>query len=332
MIKKAKEILLKDGIVAIPTETVYGLAASIQSEIGLKKIFSTKERPFFDPLIVHVSSIEQAKSLVLNWTPAVECLTKKYWPGPLTIVQKKSSLVSDLITSGLETVAIRMPNHPLTLELIDELNIPLAAPSANKFGKTSPTTAEHVKKEFNNLDLFIIDGGPSEVGLESTIISLDEENGSLEISLLRSGQLTLSEICSTLRAQGFIVIIKDKPSKIQVPGHMKHHYMPEKPILFIRNDSPFDFSLQKKDLLKRINDLPHTIEEVQLKKINQLENFCELILSDDSTLAARELYSQLRVSSIGTQDVIIFFEKDLHKKESWSAILDRLMKASTLII
>ncbi len=138
-IKKAADLLKSGDVVAIPTETVYGLAGSIESEKGLHKIFSTKERPFFDPLIVHVNSIDMAKSLTSSWDAACEALAQAFWPGPLTLALKKNEKVSDLITAGLDSVGLRFPSHPVAQEVIKAVGSPLAAPSANKFMRTSPT-------------------------------------------------------------------------------------------------------------------------------------------------------------------------------------------------
>ena len=142
--------LEQSDVVAFPTETVYGLGARIDRPEGLKKIFAIKQRPFFDPLIVHASSTEQAKTCFKEWHAMADHLAKSFWPGPLTLVMPKSELISDMITSGLDSVGVRIPNHNLALQLINAVGVPLAAPSANKFGKTSPTKAEHVKKEFGD--------------------------------------------------------------------------------------------------------------------------------------------------------------------------------------
>ncbi|HRO65991.1 MAG TPA: L-threonylcarbamoyladenylate synthase, partial [Pseudobdellovibrionaceae bacterium] len=140
-LEKAVDLLSKEGVVGMPTETVYGLAARIDRPEGIRRIFSTKERPFFDPLIVHVSSFNQAKTLTTRWSKAAAVLAETFWPGPLTLVLPKADQVNPLITSGLESVGLRMPKHPLALQLITRADCPLAAPSANKFGRTSLTAA-----------------------------------------------------------------------------------------------------------------------------------------------------------------------------------------------
>jgi L-threonylcarbamoyladenylate synthase len=171
-ISVAVEKLINGEVVGIPTETVYGLGAVISKSDAIKKIFTTKERPFFDPLIVHVSGVEQAKELSLDWSAAADILAQEFWPGPLTLVLPKKN-VSDLITSGLQTVGVRCPDHKIALEIIEKVGEPIAAPSANRFGKTSPTCKKHVLEEFNDA-VFVVDGGDCSVGIESTIISVLE--------------------------------------------------------------------------------------------------------------------------------------------------------------
>jgi len=175
----AAEKIRSGEVVAIPTETVYGIAASIRSERGLRRIFEIKARPFFDPLIVHVSSLKEAATLVQKWPPLADFIARSFWPGPLTVVLPKSVIVHPLITSGLETVAIRYPQHPIALALIREVGAPLAAPSANKFGHTSPSRVSHVESEFSKEiadgSLMVIDGGDCQVGVESTVIAFGHD-------------------------------------------------------------------------------------------------------------------------------------------------------------
>ena len=185
-LEKAKNLLLAGEVVAIPTETVYGLAADISNEDAIRKVFSLKERPFFDPLIVHVASLKQAKALTTEWGPLTDFLARYFWPGPLTLILPKAESVNSLITSGLETLAIRFPNHPAAIQLITQVG-PLAAPSANKFGQTSPTEAHHVRKEFRSVDVFVVDGGPCEIGIESTVLEVGSNQDS--VSILRPGRI-----------------------------------------------------------------------------------------------------------------------------------------------
>jgi len=306
MFKKAIELLKNDDVVGMPTETVYGLAGSIYSEIALQKIFKLKERPFFDPLIIHVSSIDDAKSLVKTWPKSADVLAHKFWPGPLTLVLEKSITVNDLITSGLSTVAIRMPSHPIALDLIKKFGSPLAAPSANKFKKTSPTTFQQVKDEFLD-DVYVLDGGSCSVGLESTILFLKENTTFLEIEVLRKGIVKYSEIEKTLIENGFKLKDAQLKNSILVPGNMENHYMPKKPLVILKDG-------------KKIEDI----------KIN-FSTYIEMTLWTSPEIAARQLYSHLRISSQGNEDIIIFKIMNWHSGELWEVIFDRLHKAASEI-
>jgi L-threonylcarbamoyladenylate synthase len=331
-LETAIKLLNENEVVAFPTETVYGLGAKINSDIALRKIFSTKERPFFDPLIVHVDTIEKAKTCFKNWNPIAEHLAKHFWPGPLTLVMTKSDLVSDVITSGLPTVGVRIPHHPLALELLKEIKIPLAAPSANKFGKTSPTTAAHVKHEFGD-SVFILESDTCQVGIESTVLLIRENS---EISILRRGVVVKSEIEKALNhfkiSFKWAEVIEAKES----PGHMKHHYMPEIPFVICR-----DPNIKVKELSliveERLASLPDIVEGVKIikpqKKINKIQF---LNLAADPAQAAREIYSQLRAASERKPDLLCLalikdYSKD-PKAEMWESVLDRLYKAASLII
>ncbi len=329
MLERAVKLLKNNDIVAMPTETVYGLAASIYSEKALKKIFSVKARPFFDPLIVHVASIDDAKILVSSWPVAAQILAEKFWPGPLTLVLEKNEKISDLITSGLTSVALRMPNHQLALELIRKVGVPLAAPSANKFGKTSPTTAKHVADEFVHEDIYIVDGGPCVVGLESTVLSITQRDSVVEIALLRSGQVKLSEIMACLENQNIKIKILNIPDKKSSPGNMKHHYMPNKPLVFFNEDDAIENKLGQ--IKMKLDEVPASVEGVIMIKSSSVKTWIEMTLSSSPQNAARELYAKLRECASGQEDIIIFKKKKYHNGEEWEAILERLTKASTLI-
>lgn len=329
MLDKAIRLLKNDDIVAMPTETVYGLAASIYSEKALKKIFSVKKRPFFDPLIVHVASINDAKKLVSSWPIAAQALAEKFWPGPLTLVLEKNENISDLITSGLTSVALRMPNHEMALELIRKADVPLAAPSANKFGKTSPTTAQHVYDEFIQGDIYILDGGPCGVGLESTVLSISQKNSVVEIAILRSGHVKLSEIKTCLENQNIKVEVLSIVEKRSSPGLMKHHYMPKKPLVFFNENESIQKNLEAIKI--KFENLPSVIEDVAIMKPSSINSWIEMTLSSSPQNAARELYSKLRECGSGEEDIIIFTKKEYHKGEEWEAVLERLSKAATLI-
>jgi L-threonylcarbamoyladenylate synthase len=221
-IEKAKYWLEKEEVVAIPTETVYGLAGNALNPLAVSKIFEVKNRPSFNPLIVHIGKIEQIYSYTNTKDPRVEKLASKFWPGPLTILLPKSDLIPELVTAGNERAAIRIPDHPLTLKLLNKLDFPLAAPSANPFGYISPTQAAHVNNQLGSKIPYILDGGPCQVGLESTIIGL-EKDGSFQ--LYRSGGMPIEEIEEITDSL--------KPASPNTPqpqssGQLKSHYAPSK--------------------------------------------------------------------------------------------------------
>jgi len=174
-IDKAAEVLKNGGIVAIPTETVYGLAANALDEIAVSKVFAAKERPFFDPLIVHIAELDELENLVVEIPKNAKLLAEKFWPGPLTLVLPKRKNVPDLTTGGLQTVAVRMPKKQMARDIIKLAGFPLAAPSANMFQRLSPTSAEHVLEQLGGRIDGIVDGGVCEVGIESTVIGFDDE-------------------------------------------------------------------------------------------------------------------------------------------------------------
>jgi L-threonylcarbamoyladenylate synthase len=221
-IQKAKAILEGGGLVAIPTETVYGLAANALNAGAVTKIFEAKNRPSFDPLIIHISKFKELYKYTSDFTGELAEIANEFWPGPLTILVPKLDVVPDIVTSGLEKVAVRVPNHPLTLELLDHLDFPLAAPSANPFGYVSPTSAQHVFDQLNGKVDYILDGDSSEVGVESTIIGMD---GSALI-VYRKGGLELERIKEVFKGEVQINDFSD--SNPNAPGMLKKHYSPRK--------------------------------------------------------------------------------------------------------
>ncbi|HAO99299.1 MAG TPA: threonylcarbamoyl-AMP synthase [Fibrobacteres bacterium] len=224
-IHRAAEALRNGELVAMPTETVYGLAGDALNPKALAKIFEVKQRPFFDPLIVHIADRNDVEKLCREIPKEAHTLMDRFWPGPLTLVLPKQNTVPDLATSGLDTVAIRMPSHPVARELLKEAGIPLAAPSANPFGRLSPTRAEHVAADFDSGIAIILDGGPCEVGVESTVVGWEE--GKLRI--LRAGGIAMEAIEEALRRP---VSVKTGTS-ILSPGNLPSHYAPRTPLVLL---------------------------------------------------------------------------------------------------
>ena len=221
---KAVEILQKGGLVAFPTETVYGLGAISTNDKAVASIYELKGRPSFNPLIAHVDGIEMAERYV-EITPIAKQLMNAFWPGPLTLVlkRKKNCSVSYLASAGLDTLAVRMPNNPIALELIKKTGIPIVAPSANPSGRISPTTAEHVATSFGNRAPMILDGGPCSVGVESTVLLVTDKKP----VMLRYGGLSVDDIEALV---GPIIRPEKDPDAPQSPGQMKSHYAPSIPL------------------------------------------------------------------------------------------------------
>lgn len=235
-ISEAKEFLLKGDVVAVPTETVYGLAGNALDKKAVLSIFEIKNRPSFDPLIVHTDSLEKVKTFVSDLPEKAHKLAEQFWPGPLTLLLQKKSIVPDLVTSGLDTVAVRIPNHPLVLELLRTLEFPLAAPSANPFGYISPTSAAHVSAQLGDKIPYILDGGECEIGIESTIVGFENE----DVVIYRLGGLAIDEI---ERVVGKVTIMPHSSSDPKAPGMLKSHYAPRKP-LFLNYKETFGENTQ----------------------------------------------------------------------------------------
>lgn len=220
LLGEAATLLKQGGVVAFPTETVYGLGALVFNEKAIARIFEVKQRPRFDPLIVHVADVAQLGLLATRVPPEAAVLIAHFWPGPLTLILPKVSAVPDLVTSGLPTVAVRMPRHPLALELIRQAGMPIAAPSANLFGHTSPTTAHHVREGLGQQIDLVLDGGACSVGIESTILSFCDGDP----VLLRPGGIPVEEI------EALIGPVAKTPSpnqqKVSAPGMLSRHYAP----------------------------------------------------------------------------------------------------------
>jgi L-threonylcarbamoyladenylate synthase len=216
-------LLRKGEVIGLPTETVYGLAADGLNSVALARIFEVKQRPLFDPLILHVAEAEEAWKLASRVPETARRLAEKFWPGPLTLVLPKRDFVPDLATSGLPNVALRVPAHPVAREVLRAFGGPLAAPSANRFGRISPTDAQAVRSELGDAVLLILDGGPCAVGLESTVLDLSGERP----VLLRAGGIALEEIESLIGPVERARPVDENPAG---PGQMKHHYAPRKPL------------------------------------------------------------------------------------------------------
>lgn len=285
-INKAKELLSRGELVAIPTETVYGLAANALNEEAVLKIFEVKRRPQFDPLIIHVPSLEKVALYAENIPPEAYALAEAFWPGPLTLVLRKKEIVPDLVTAGLPTVGIRCPDHPLTHGLLASLDFPLAAPSANPFGYISPTTAEHVQAQLGASIPYILDGGACPVGIESTIVGFDNGGG----IVYRLGGLKLEDIETVI---GKVALQIASSSDPKTPGQLQSHYAPKKRL--------------------RVGDVEQLLREYPAGKAGVLSFrkdrhvAVQYILSPsgDTAEAARHFFSALRILDAAPVEVIL---------------------------
>ena len=224
-VERAAEILRNGGLVALPTETVYGLGANALDPVAVAKIFAAKERPFFDPLIVHLAELDWLPRVVSEFPPVARRLAERFWPGPMTLVLPKSNAIPDIVTSGLPSVGVRIPDHELTRQVLKLADLPIAAPSANPFGRLSPTTADHVLQQLGNRVDAILDGGPCRVGIESTILQIEGDR----VTQLRPGGVPLEAIESLI---GRVERCETKSSeKPMAPGMLDSHYAPRTPLI-----------------------------------------------------------------------------------------------------
>ena len=225
---RAAEIIRRGGLVAFPTETVYGLGANALDARAIERIYEAKGRPASSPLIVHVADLDMARAMASEWPVLAQALAERFWPGPLTIVVRKAACVPGEATGGLNSVGIRMPSHPVALELIRRAGVPIAAPSANRFMHISPTTAAHVRSGLGDRVEMILDGGPTEVGIESTVVSLAGEAP----TLLRPGMLTMEDLENATAVKWSVR--KSERDARESPGLHARHYAPRTPFILLR--------------------------------------------------------------------------------------------------
>ncbi|WP_339614257.1 L-threonylcarbamoyladenylate synthase [uncultured Winogradskyella sp.] len=310
-ISKAVALLIAEDIVAIPTETVYGLAGNIYSEKAIKAIFETKKRPFFNPLIVHIPSVDSLSTIVDYIPKKAQLLADAFWPGPITLVLKKLQNIPDLITAGKDTVAVRVPNHPVTLELLNQLKFPLAAPSANPFSSISPTTAEHVETYFKDNIKMVLDGGACKSGIESTIIGFEND----EPIIYRLGSTSIEAIEAVV---GTIQIKNKKEVTPDAPGMLERHYAPK--TITVLTDNVLDSIKKYSD--KRIGLLVFN-SEFESEAISS-----QIILSKNGSLeeAASKLYDALH--QLDHQDLDVIIAEEFPDYGLGKSINDRLKRAT----
>ncbi|MCX5805768.1 MAG: L-threonylcarbamoyladenylate synthase [Proteobacteria bacterium] len=305
-IEKAVEILKKGALVAFPTETVYGLGADALNPYAVAKIFETKKRPRFDPLIVHIGEREWVSAIADYVPPEAEKLIDRYWPGPLTMILKKKDAIPGIVTAGLSTVAIRMPSHPVALQLIRSFDGPIAAPSANPFGYISPTNAQHVAKMLGESVPLILDGGSSNYGIESTIVSFHEGKTYLH----RHGAISLEELSATAGA----VYEKSNNGSCEAPGQLPYHYAPIKPLKIIKT-------------IDEIHNMQSSFLAFKKSSETPISKYVKILSSTGNMReAAANFFSCL--IELDRDDIDIIYAENIPETGLGKAMMERLKKAS----
>lgn len=338
VISKAVQILRDGGLVAFPTETVYGLGADAKNPDAIKKIFTAKGRPSNHPLIVHLAASDSFEQTPVDWVPALAPwvrdlsedalkLINAFWPGPLTLVFKKDKAVLVELTGGQDTVAIRVPAHPIAQELLRQFKGGVAAPSANRFGKVSPTSAADVRIEFGDMsDLLILDGGDCEVGIESTIINMSSGDHAV---LLRPGLITPSEIFAKTGVRVYLPG-EDNVNKLdtiapRVSGSLRAHYAPTTPLRMYASGRVLDALSEFPDIKSRVAVAVWDSDSSLSEDGHPSVHFEEVIVPSDSAIFASRLYRSLRDLDQQGWDLILFPEPP--GGEEWDGVRDRLQRA-----
>ncbi len=311
-ITRAVAVLKAGGLVAFPTETVYGLGADAANADAVRKIYAAKGRPSNHPLIVHVADAVQLANWARDIPPAAHALAKKFWPGPLTLVLKRHPRVPDVVTGGQETVALRVPSHPVAQALLREFGGGVAAPSANRFGRVSATTAAHVREEFGDAVACVLDGGAADVGIESTIVDCSRATP----SLLRPGWITPQQLEAALGAPLTAPDV-DAP---RVSGTLEKHYSPQTPVMLMEGDLVIELAHSLMRQGKRVAVLARTA----LRPL--LEGLVWLAAPADAAGYAHDLYANLRELDHAGCDAILVEQPP--EQAEWLAIRDRLERAA----
>ncbi|HVU63235.1 MAG TPA: L-threonylcarbamoyladenylate synthase [Phycisphaerales bacterium] len=319
-ISAAIDRLRAGGVVAFPTETVYGLGANALSEAAVRRVYALKGRPSNNPLIVHVSGPEMAAKLVREWTPDADALARMYWPGPLTLVLPRAGgeagklRVPDVVTAGSGTIAVRCPDHPVALALLFGLGLPLVGPSANPSGSVSPTTASHVREAFSPEDVLVLEGGPCRTGIESTVVDLSSPRA----RILRPGLIGAGEIAAVMGRpveERGAVVGPDGP--MPSPGMLARHYAPRTPARLFE-------AHELTDLLRRVHGraIVIALERLAVASPHEL-----VLMPDDAQDYAHLLYATLREADARGAAVILI-QRPPHSLGVWGAVLDRLVRAT----
>jgi L-threonylcarbamoyladenylate synthase len=299
-VRRAAQILRAGGLVAFPTETVYGLGADASSEKAMARLYQVKGRPADHPVIVHFESMERALAWARDVPPEARILGERFWPGPLTLILKRSELAKDFVTGGQPSVGVRVPSHPIAQDLLKEFGRPIAAPSANRFGRVSPTTAAHVREDLGSDVDLVLEGGPSDVGIESTIVDLS--SGAPVV--LRPGKISSAELG-----------MKTGAASVRHSGGMEKHYAPKTPARLV----------QTHDLDNEIARLKTSAAVLAFSRPDERVDFW-LRMPRDPAAYAQKLYAALRELDGADRQTILIEAPPA--EPAWEAVLDRLRKAT----
>jgi L-threonylcarbamoyladenylate synthase len=313
---RAVELLTAGEVVALPTETVYGLAANALDTEAVAKIYSIKGRPSHNPIIVHVSDLPMAKRCVAAWPTSAEKLANSFWPGPLTMVLPRAKSIPDIVTAGGETVGVRLPSHPFIQAVIRECGFPLAAPSANLSNAISPTSAEHVSKQLSGKIRLIVDGGSSQVGIESAVIDLSTQGH----RVLRPGMIHAESIAAVIGQGVLNESAGDKSGTLRSPGMLRKHYSPKAKLLILEWKSDAELKSRMMHHSSRAHIIAHT-------SIPSTGGFGGVsVMPRDVAAFARAIYAELhRCDEAGAEVIIV---EALPNQPEWRGVADRLGRAA----
>ena len=324
-VKRAADLLRAGEVVALPTETVYGLAANALDAGAVAKIYEVKGRPAHNPIIVHVASVDMARRCVAGWPALADKLAKAFWPGPLTLVLPQVKEIPDIVTAGGPTVGMRWPSHPFIQAVIRKCGFPLAAPSANLSSRISPTTAEHVRSQLGNRLRLIVDGGPSQVGIESTVLDLTAQPP----CVLRPGMIheeSLAAVCGKIHKSK----IKNQSSTLHSPGLMRKHYAPKAKLLVLnwRDEADLKSQISKFKLETRNSKFEiskaHVIAHTHIPSGKDFARVS--VIPHDAAAFARAIYAELhRCDEAGAGVIVVETPPDAPE---WRAIADRLRRGA----
>jgi len=318
IVRRAADVLRRGGLVAFPTETVYGLGANALDASAVARIFSAKGRPSYDPLIVHVLNAAGARSVARAWPESAERLATAFWPGPLTLVVPKLPIVPDIVTAGLDTVAVRVPSHPVARAILEAASVPVAAPSANRFTAVSPTRAEHVAHALGDRVDLIIDGGSTTVGIESTVVDVSGERP----TVLRPGMISVPELAAALGVSDIAVANVDggRATPRPSPGMLDRHYAP-RARLHLFDDGSRDHAAHRAAEHAAAGE---TVGAMLLTGLDAPVRHA-LVMPNDPAGYARALYHALHTLDAAGCDLVLV--EAVPDTPAWAGVRDRLVRA-----